>query len=217
MKKAFILFCSAILLNNLKAQDTIIKNSGDTVLAKITEIASGQIKYKRSNFPDGPSYLELKSDIVMIRYASGLKESFETQEQKMEEYQILLACKNRKIEIKGHHGYRQNGTPLPEALLQSKLLETKDLKIMKYVSSSKKYKGLQYIGFAAIPLGIAGIAACSSRQNELVATGVLSIGAALTCHLSNPSRNIQTKTTRKHERSCQNIQSKFLKLKKSIP
>jgi hypothetical protein len=182
MKKLFILFCSVLILNNSHAQDTILKNNGDTILAQITEIASGQIKYKRANFPDGPNYLELKSEIAMIKYASGLKESFAQESQKpQEEYYKALPAGNNKIELRGH-GYMESGISCPESYIYDKMLQTKNPTILKHVADSKKFKGLQYIGFLAIPFGIAGLATVTRGGSEYYyLAGALCIGASITC------------------------------------
>ena len=61
MKKIF-LFCIIIFASiNANAQDTIVKLSGDIILAKVSEITPTEIKYKRFDFQDGPTYVELKS------------------------------------------------------------------------------------------------------------------------------------------------------------
>ena len=61
------------------SQDTIVKSNGDLIQAKITEITVSEVKYKKLNFQDGPTYVEKKSDIEMIKYSNGLKEHFEKQ------------------------------------------------------------------------------------------------------------------------------------------
>jgi len=80
MKNTIVILLLFIGATNLNAQDTIIKNNGERVIAKITEIALSEIKYKRFNFQDGPTYIENKKDIEVIRFANGVTERFGTPE-----------------------------------------------------------------------------------------------------------------------------------------
>lgn len=182
MKNTFLLFCSFFMLNVLHSQDLIIKNNGDTIPARITGITPDQVRYKRADFPNGPDYLQQKSDLAMIRYESGIRETFAKAIPAKAPEQYEAAPKSNRIDI-FKTTYAQNGYRLPEDRLYSVLLKTKDPKIGSLVAESKKFKGLQYVGFLAIPLGIAGLAACTSGRNEtgVFALGFLSIGSAITC------------------------------------
>lgn len=78
MKKAFYLIISLILLtNNLNAQDVITKRNGEDINAKVLEISDLEVKYKKFDFLDGPTYTEKKSEILIIRYENGSKDIFE--------------------------------------------------------------------------------------------------------------------------------------------
>ena len=56
------------------AQDYITKTTGDSIPAKVLEITSSEIKYKKVDNPNGPTYSVLKSDIFYIRYENGSTE-----------------------------------------------------------------------------------------------------------------------------------------------
>ena len=58
------------------AQDLIILRSGDEIKAKVTEILSETVKYKRYSNQTGPTYSVNISEIFMIRYESGDKDVF---------------------------------------------------------------------------------------------------------------------------------------------
>lgn len=58
------------------SQDLIILKSGDEIQAKVLEITDTQVKYKKWDNPDGPSYTSPKSDIFMIKYPNGTKDVF---------------------------------------------------------------------------------------------------------------------------------------------
>ena len=66
-------FSSQLLLN---AQDVITKRNGTEVQAKVLEVSSAEIKYKRFDNQGGPTYILPVSDIRMIRYENGTKDSF---------------------------------------------------------------------------------------------------------------------------------------------
>lgn len=59
------------------AQDMIVKKDGSIIQAKVSEIGTSEVKYKKWSNPDGPSYAIAKSDILAITYQNGEKETFE--------------------------------------------------------------------------------------------------------------------------------------------
>lgn len=69
-----ILFISAAFF--VKAQDIIILKNGDEISSKITEVNVSDIKYKKVDNLEGPTYSVLKSDIFMIKYKNGSKDIF---------------------------------------------------------------------------------------------------------------------------------------------
>ncbi|NOX86924.1 MAG: hypothetical protein GXO86_13335 [Chlorobi bacterium] len=62
------------------SQDLIILKNGDEIRAKVTEILSETIKYKRATNLNGPTYSIEKSKVFMIRYKSGDKDIFNASE-----------------------------------------------------------------------------------------------------------------------------------------
>ena len=77
MKKSiFTIFALIIFAITGYSQDLITENSGNDINAKILEVTSTEVKYKKTNFLDGPTFTILKSDILMIRYANGTKDVF---------------------------------------------------------------------------------------------------------------------------------------------
>ncbi|HXB42384.1 MAG TPA: hypothetical protein VNZ49_17730 [Bacteroidia bacterium] len=53
------------------AQDKVIKTNGDTIMAKVLEIGTNAISYKKANMPDGATFTELKSEIRLIIFSNG--------------------------------------------------------------------------------------------------------------------------------------------------
>src|SRR4051812_15963137 len=66
-------------ISKMPAQDTIIKNSGEIIYAKVIEVGTNAITYKKNNFQDGPNFVDNKSDIFIIKYHNGHTEKFEKQ------------------------------------------------------------------------------------------------------------------------------------------
>jgi len=66
------------LIGEIKAQDTIVKRSGEQIPAKVMEVNSSSIKFKRIDSPDGPLYDLQLWEIRYIIYTGGRKESYES-------------------------------------------------------------------------------------------------------------------------------------------
>lgn len=56
------------------AQDVIIKKNGDEIKSKILEVSSTEVKYKKFDYIDGPTYIIPKSEVFFIKYANGTRE-----------------------------------------------------------------------------------------------------------------------------------------------
>lgn len=68
---AICLFCG-----NLKAQDMIVKTSGDSIKAKITEVGTNAISFKKWDNIEGPTFVVNKSEILFVRYKNGQIDKF---------------------------------------------------------------------------------------------------------------------------------------------
>jgi hypothetical protein len=81
----FILFiCSS---NIIKAQDTLSTRYGESILVKVIEVGTSEVKYKKLDNLNGPVFSMLKSDLLMIKYANGINEDFSSIK-KIEEYNL---------------------------------------------------------------------------------------------------------------------------------
>ena len=63
----------------LKAQDKIIKTDNAIIEAKVVEINASEIKYKKFSNLNGPTYTISKTNIQLIVYENGEKETFNTE------------------------------------------------------------------------------------------------------------------------------------------
>jgi len=76
MKKTIFLFLLSFFGLALYAQDIIVLHTGETIEAIVQEINTDSVRYKRYSNPNGPTYIVMKADIVVIRYANGDTETF---------------------------------------------------------------------------------------------------------------------------------------------
>ena len=58
------------------AQDLITTKEGKDIQAKILEVNSTEVKYKKYNNLDGPIFTMKKSEILLVRYENGENEVF---------------------------------------------------------------------------------------------------------------------------------------------
>lgn len=82
MKQTNLIMGLCVLLSlltgfSVKSQDVIIKTDKKEIKAKILEIDENTVKYKKFEFLDGPSYNINKSEVFMIIYKNGTRETFE--------------------------------------------------------------------------------------------------------------------------------------------
>ena len=77
MKKLILVFILChIAITNCISQDIITKKTGEDIQAKVVEITTSDIKYRKFDNLDGPLFTMLKSDVLMIRYSNGSKDIF---------------------------------------------------------------------------------------------------------------------------------------------
>lgn len=79
MKKfLFLVFLLAISLTSMKtyAQDVITKKDGSEIQAKVLEVISTEVKYKKFDNQTGPTYSIQKSEVLMVKYENGTKDIF---------------------------------------------------------------------------------------------------------------------------------------------
>ncbi|MES2286624.1 MAG: hypothetical protein V4547_13130 [Bacteroidota bacterium] len=203
MKKIFLLSLLTLFCTFSFAQDTIIKSNGDQIFAKILEISTTEVKYKKFNFQEGPIYIESKSNIQLIKYSNGTKEEFQSQQTKTADIPVENSSDyysgpvntNNKIERYGNH-FRYQGENISENELHDVLFKSKDKQIMSLTGNAKDAKKLQYIGFGAIPLGVGafyflarglfGTSYYNQRPNSGYMTlSALCLAGAITCPITS--------------------------------
>ncbi len=74
--RKILLFLMLLSATSVFAQDVIVKKDGTTILSKVIEIGSTEVKYKKFSNQNGPTYTITKAEIQAINYENGEKDSF---------------------------------------------------------------------------------------------------------------------------------------------
>ncbi len=74
MKRLFLVLMSMASVASTFAQDVITKRDGEEIQCKILEVSTNKVKYKKWKNEDGPTFVEKKSDVIMLKYENGTKE-----------------------------------------------------------------------------------------------------------------------------------------------
>jgi len=94
----FILFFSSI---SVYAQDVITLRNGTRIEAKVTEITSSELRYKRLEQLDGPTRVVPLADVFAINYEDGTREVINAVQSK-EETQVVSQSSNIQSKETGH-------------------------------------------------------------------------------------------------------------------
>jgi hypothetical protein len=166
IKKVIIGLGIALMIGwniNCFGQDTILKNNGTSINGKIMEISATEVRYKKAENPDGPVYIENRSDLSSISYSNGLKDTFKFEKPwlvptSIKSEEVNPAPKNKSTELHKIGGrYTFNGAIINEREMRDYLSDLHDPAISEHLRMARLQKGFQYIGFAAIPLGIGSL------------------------------------------------------------
>jgi hypothetical protein len=181
----FVLFIKQFCFS----QDTIIKYSGERIIAKVLEITSTEIKYKKIDFQDGPTYVENKFDVQQIKFANGVKEYFERAPKPIvnNDYRFSLNSFDGKIKTVGNDKYFMNGIGLGYTGLQRVIYKTGDRRIMDIMVKSKKSFNASFLCFGFFPCAIASVA-CLVEGSTSKSTYNSSTGRYVTN--PNPDQNV---------------------------
>jgi len=79
MRNIFSYLLCFLVGSSIFAQDNITLKNGEVVKSKVLEITTAEIKYKRFDNQEGPTYTLPKSEVVIINYENGSKDVFEEQ------------------------------------------------------------------------------------------------------------------------------------------
>jgi hypothetical protein len=108
MKKWILIIILLTASNIIKAQDTLLLRSGVNILVKVTEVGTSEIKYKKVDNLNGPTFVALKSDLLSINYENGTKDDY-SKVPKLDG-NIDLFTKGQNDAIINYQGYKTAGT-----------------------------------------------------------------------------------------------------------
>jgi hypothetical protein len=105
-----ILFiCSSTII---KAQDTLSTRSGESIIAKVLEVTTNEVKYKKFDNLNGPNIIILKSDLFQIKYENGTKDDFNNIIKKEETNNAAIdeGVQGKNDAQRFYNGYKTAGT-----------------------------------------------------------------------------------------------------------
>lgn len=77
MKKTLFLIAFITSAFSLNAQDILVHKSGEAENVKVLEVSPTEVKFKKSNNPDGPVFIENRSNLSSIQFENGEVQTFE--------------------------------------------------------------------------------------------------------------------------------------------
>lgn len=180
----------------LNAQDTIYKRNGELISAKVLEINTKEISYKRFDLLDGPLFIINKNEVKKIKYVTGTIDSFLVVNEIKKTPTIInnsvfIHTDNNQIRNSHRRGvYLYQGHSISDKrvlfLAQEKNQFWRNQEINLNITSSKRNKTLQYtIGFGGAFIGGIGVygsliaASSSSGANDnfiIAIVGITSLG-----------------------------------------
>lgn len=181
----YIIKCSialtAIILQSLTlmGQDTLYMKSGIKIPSQIIEISPLEVKYKKLDNIDGPTFVTHNADINLIKYKNGAVDTIRVQSSsnpvvKSTPVVPKVIDPHPPIYAQGMF-YKYDGRRIKAKEMHSILGKMNDPELNLHIKKAKTAKGLEYIGYLAIPtfvfgLGYTGFALINNELDG--ATGV---------------------------------------------
>jgi hypothetical protein len=79
MKQFFAFIVMLLSASMIYAQDIITLRTGETINGRISEVGINEIRYYKSDNPDGPVYVTSKTEVAQIVFANGARDVFQAQ------------------------------------------------------------------------------------------------------------------------------------------
>jgi hypothetical protein len=162
MKKSLPLIAAICLFTSttVLAQDTLMMTNGAVIPSKVLEVSTTEIKYKKSDNPDGPTFVTSKSDVAILKYFNGSKDTLNVMKPKQAGQPAIakpVVKETPKLYPVGAK-YMYGDQRITENEMYAMLLEKKDPELRMYVKKAKTAKGMRFIGLLAIPALAGGVA-----------------------------------------------------------
>lgn len=91
------LVLSLCLSSLIYAQDVIVLNDGSSIISKVVEVGSSDVKYKKWSNLEGPTYTLKITEILSVNYQNGEKESFSERSQQIQEEELSSLMSSNQI------------------------------------------------------------------------------------------------------------------------
>ena len=112
MKNILLIILCICSSSIIKAQDNLSMRSGESIIAKVLEVTTNEVKYKKFDNLNGPDMIILKSDLLQIRYENGTKDDFSNIIKKEETNNAAIdeAVQGKNDAQRFYNGYKTAGT-----------------------------------------------------------------------------------------------------------
>ena len=163
-KNLLLLIFATLLANigNVKAQDTLYLKNGAKIGSKILEITPTEIKYKKFDNIEGPTYTTHGSDISLVKYKNGAIDTIKVEPPAA----VVTKTPSKPAEPKPADPnpaitpfgpvFKYNGRHINAREAQKIMLTVNDSEINQHVKAAKFSKSMGLLGFVAIPTFIFG-------------------------------------------------------------
>ena len=164
--RLFLIIALIFVAGITKAQDVIVKKDNSTILSKVIEVSSSEIKYKKWSNQDGPIYSISRNEIISINYQNGDVEKFENSSTNHITIQQNNSSNNGYMERDGN-GLELNGRELSDSEVRELVGEEN---YQTYLSARGQINGGRVFTamFIVSLVGTVGLVAASVENGDLV-------------------------------------------------
>ena len=184
MKKILSLIFLLCAVISVSAKDVIVKKNADVVEAKILEISSSEIKYKKLSNPNGPTFSIKISEVSSVIYENGEVESF-TKKKQLEDKQVVenkstnntsmnsISSNDNTLDtnvlypiIVGKSNYEMNGKVMVKKDIEAFLKDNCATAYNKWADGTMKLTAGYTFAFCGVTCNIISIAAGARYANS---------------------------------------------------
>jgi len=146
MKRILLIILTlGVFSTSIFSQDIITKKTGEDIISKVNEITQTEIKYKKFDNLDGPTYSVLKSEVLMIRYQNGTKDIFAENSANSEIKTNNKSKLNMDGFTKAHYFNFPVGTKFISELRSGNTVSKIEVEIIEIIGNEMKIKNTAYV------------------------------------------------------------------------
>jgi len=134
----WILFL-CLVVTGINAQDTIFQKNKIVIPAKVLEVGTEELKFKRSDNPEGPVYHLSLSEVYAIHYKGGIADTFTVKAKTAEVPIVIYQQPKPKLDYDAR-GFYINNRRMNIGQVSELMKSKKDPKINFWLSEAKKDK-----------------------------------------------------------------------------